>query len=1099
MRLAGVLLTGLCLTLLALNPTQAQVKIWEKTVTLPTYQTGAADINPRFYDGRVTQGAQGKVYPYPMRDVLADERIDEDYRMVYLENEYIKISILPKFGGRIFSAVDKTNDYDFFYRQTVIKPALIGTLGAWLSGGVEWNYPHHHRPTTLIPVDYRIQRHDDGSATLWTANTEQRHRTRLSMAITLRPGKSVVEVTVMPYNRSPLVHSFLYFANPAVHVDDSYQVIFPPNVEYVTQHAKREFSEWPISYSNYGGRQYEGVNISWWKNLPNPASFFAWNYETDYFAGYNHDKQAGVAYVANHHIAPGMKFFAWGRNDENLMWDKMLTDEDGSYLELMAGAYSDNQPDYSWLQPYESKRVTQYWFPIRELDGMKYVNLNGAINLELTDTGAEIRVNTTAEQRGVKVALEANGAVLYEETADISPEKPYRKDVRLSTGADRNVTLVVYGGDGEALMQYTPQEKDGDQRPASVTPPPRPADIKTVEELYLAGLRLNQFYNAVTDAEPYYTEALRRDPGNYRVNTQLGILRCKQLRWQEAEAYLRTAIKRITHHYTMPKDGEAFYYMGIALKAQGRLDEAYDWLYKATWSQAWHSNAYYALAEIDCRRGQYTDALAHLERSISTNTKNLKALDLRAVVTRKSGEQQAAEQMVRAVLDANPMDLHARNELSIMLTGKNARTEQDALRRIMQDNPDAYLELALDYGNVGFYDEAIDVLNRIAGSTNTPLVEYYLGWYSAQQGDRDAALQHYRRAAALSPDYCFPYRAETVDVLRHAMQLNPADSRAPYYLGNLLFDHQPEAALEVWESSRALDDNFSIVHRNLALAYQQVQHDIPAAISSLERAVQCNPNDPRLLYELDVLYEKGKTSLEQRRRMLETHQSTVDGRVDAMTRQVLVYLQAGQLDDALRKIETGHFYRWEGGDAIHGLFVDACLLRGRQRLQTGDAAGALRDFETAESYPANLERGRPGQNSRLAQVALYIGLAHKALGNVEKARDSFRQAVQEDASNTLYLYDQGRAWEQLGETGKAAIAFNAFWDYANGESQADFFAKFDNSAQLDLQNANNHYLMGLAFSGKRQGNKAREQFELAARKNPNHYWAKAYLQESSAR
>lgn len=267
-------LIGLLLLLLVTASGLAEVKIWEESVMLPTYPVGPADKNPRFYDGRVTQGAQGRVYPYPMSDVLTNERSQRAYQMVYLENDYVKISVLPEFGGRIFSALDKTNNYDFFYKQSVIKPALIGTLGAWISGGVEWNFPHHHRPTTLLPVDYWIQRHPDGSATLWTADTERRHRMRLYLSITLRPDRSYVEVLIHPFNQSPLVHSFLYFANPAVHVDSSYEVIFPPDVQYVTQHAKREFSEWPISFSRYGGHQYQGVDISKWKDLPETGIVF---------------------------------------------------------------------------------------------------------------------------------------------------------------------------------------------------------------------------------------------------------------------------------------------------------------------------------------------------------------------------------------------------------------------------------------------------------------------------------------------------------------------------------------------------------------------------------------------------------------------------------------------------------------------------------------------------------------------------------------------------------------------------------------------------------------------------------------------------------
>ncbi len=223
------------------NSASGQTRIWQEQITLPTYLVGDADPNPRFYDGRVTQGAQGRVYPYAMSDVLLQEKEDKVYDIIYLENDYVKISVIPELGGRIFTAVDKSNQYDFFYRQHVIKPALIGTLGEWISGGSEWNFPHHHKATTMKTMDYLMEEHEDGSATLWLAETERRHRFRITLSITLYADRSYVEMGVNPYNPTPFVNSFLYFANPAVHVDSTYQVIFPPNVAWVTQHAKREF------------------------------------------------------------------------------------------------------------------------------------------------------------------------------------------------------------------------------------------------------------------------------------------------------------------------------------------------------------------------------------------------------------------------------------------------------------------------------------------------------------------------------------------------------------------------------------------------------------------------------------------------------------------------------------------------------------------------------------------------------------------------------------------------------------------------------------------------------------------------------------------
>src|SRR6266700_627044 len=160
--------------------------------TITTYLSGPPDPNPMFYFGRQSQGAEGRTYPYPLYDNLTNTKGEQSYHLVYLENEYVKIAVAPEIGGRLFSAVDKTNNYDYVYHQHVIKPALIGLIGAWISGGIEWNIPHHHRASTFSPVQYRTEENPDGSKTVWVGELEVRHRMRWAVGYTLRPGSNVL-------------------------------------------------------------------------------------------------------------------------------------------------------------------------------------------------------------------------------------------------------------------------------------------------------------------------------------------------------------------------------------------------------------------------------------------------------------------------------------------------------------------------------------------------------------------------------------------------------------------------------------------------------------------------------------------------------------------------------------------------------------------------------------------------------------------------------------------------------------------------------------------------------------------------------------------
>ncbi|HRR55850.1 MAG TPA: DUF5107 domain-containing protein, partial [Acidobacteriota bacterium] len=290
----------------------SEVRIWEEDVVLPTYRLDPPDPNPMFYRHEAYQGAQKRIYPYPFQEHVTNIREEKSYRFVFLENEYVRLSVLPELGGRIFSALDKTNGYDFFYRQSVIKPALIGMLGAWISGGVEWCVFHHHRNTTFMPVDYYLAENPDGSKTVWIGETERRHRMHWVIGVTLHPGRSYVETTVKLFNRTPFSHSMLYWANVAVHANDQYQVVFPPSVRIATYHAKTDFIHWPIGDTVYRGVDYRGVDLSWWKNHPEPNSFFAWRLAEDFMGGYDHGRRAGVVHVGNHHLVSGAKLWEWG-------------------------------------------------------------------------------------------------------------------------------------------------------------------------------------------------------------------------------------------------------------------------------------------------------------------------------------------------------------------------------------------------------------------------------------------------------------------------------------------------------------------------------------------------------------------------------------------------------------------------------------------------------------------------------------------------------------------------------------------------------------------------------------------------------------------
>lgn len=1122
-RLAGWIPLFLTASLLAASglAQAAAVKATEEDIVIPTYLAGDPEPSPMFYFGRGSQGAQGRTYPYPLYDTLTSIKTNKTYRIIYLENEYVRIGVLPEIGGRLFEGVDKSNGYDFIYRQHVIKPALIGLIGAWISGGVEWNIPHHHRATTFLPVQYRLEENGDGSKTIWVGELEVRHRMRWAVGYTLYPGRSYLECKLRILNRTPLVNTMLCFANVAVHVNEDYQVIFPPRTQVATFHHKREFTTWPWATTRYAGADYtHGVDVSWYSNHIAATSMFAWNYEDDFLAGYDHGREAGLMSVANHHIVPGKKLWTWGNGPRGRMWDKILTDTDGPYIELMVGAYSDNQPDYSWLHPFETKSFEMYWYPFRNIGGVKNANLEAAVNLEVATNGpalAKVGFCATRAHRSAEFTLTAGNQVLFREKAAIDPAKPFLKTVSMPAGVEAHDLRAVMTVNGKELIGYSPARLGPAVIPEPVKGPPPPKEIKTIEELWLAGQRLEQFHNAELDPEAYWEEALQRDGSDARVNTSMGIRRLKQARFSEAERHFRKAIERLTTNYTTPKDHEPFYYLGLALTGQGKLDEAFDAYYKATWSETWRSPAYFALAEIASTRGDIFEALDHLERSLQANALHIRALALKASLLRHAGRPREA----LAVLDfasrqTDPLDVRLLAER--WLAGNKAAVSE--LSATLREHPATGLETASEYGNAGLWQDGAALLSKmIEGSKDktrqtrvSPLVYYYLGHFAERQGEAAKAAEYRRYATEMSPDYVFPFQWEVIPVLRRAMELNPKDARAPYYLGNLLFDWQPQEAVKLWEQSAALDPSFAMVQRNLAIAYshQKPTNDLAGAIRRLERAVAGGMKYPRHFAELDALYANTKMAPEKRLALLIRNHEVVSKNDDALSREIGLRILDGQYDESIQLMTGRKFSVWEGGSLdVAEHWVNAHLLRGQQRLAAGQAAAALEDLQKAKTIPENLPSDQ-SSSSRNAEIDYWIGMAHEAAGNCEKARQSWQKAAQVAPSEER---GEGRLSEQqvqscykalaqqkLGQTAEAEAALKSILEAATRSLEGDP-SNIPSRRRLsgEARNAMAHYLAGLAQLGLNELEKAKEEFTLALQASPDHLGAKQGLRAITSR
>lgn len=1060
------------------------VKVWEEKVIIPTYSVGKPDKNPMFLEKRVYQGSSGKVYPHTVIDKIYDEKNDREYTALFLENDYIMIMVLPEIGGRIQRATDKTNGYDFVYYNHVIKPALVGLAGPWISGGIEFNWPQHHRPSTFDPVDYTYYCNDDGSATIVVGEIENMFRTKGMAKISLYPDSSYIEIKAQLYNRTDTEQTFLWWANPAVAVNDYTRSVFPPDVTAVMDHGKRAVSNFPIATGTYYKVDYSrGVDISRYKNLPVPTSYMAAKSDYDFIGGYDDKIQAGILHVADHHISPGKKQWTWGCGDFGKAWDRNLTDSDGPYVELMTGCFTDNQPDFTFIAPLEEKRFTQYFMPYQKLGtvhnatkdlAMNYEN--GAVNLYATGNAGEVTVNA------------------YRNNISILKESVSLKTTDYCSFHAENADRIVIQKNNLTYLEYEVNGKK-QEIPEAAKCPPEPKDCKTNEDLFLYGLHIEQYRHATYSAEEYYLEGLRRDDTDIRLNNAYGKLLLKRGLFTESEKYFRKAIEKSIRSNPNPYDSEPYYNLGLSLLYQNRLAESYDAFYKSTWSNACQESTFYHLACLAVKSGELNLALEHIENSIIKNAHNIKALDLKALILESKGLKNEAKEMAKAVLKIDPLDVISRHILG----------------KMPEINYNTALEIAIEYADSGFIDKAIKTLEK--DKSNYPLIHYYLCYYYHLLDNEDKAKVHQHLAENINFVGCFPHRLDDLIVLEYITAAYKNDFAARYYLGCLLYDKKRyDEAICLWEHSISIYKNFPTVYRNLALAYYNKKQDSQKAEQLLETAFLLDTTDARVLMELDQLYKKNGKMPGERLSLLEQHMPLVAFRDDLLTEYITLLNTVGEYEKAYDCMMHHKFHPWEGGEGkITAQYVFSLTAMAKVQMQRQNYEKAIELLIKTAEYPHNLGEGKLyGAQENLQNYLL--GIAYEKIGKSETANEYFDKAAKglcEPQSAMFYndqppetIFCQGLALQKLGRYNEAKIRFDKLIAYAdnhrNDTVKIDYFAVslpdflvFDD----DLNKKNKvHclFMKALGVFGKGEKSKAEKYIQEAYQLEKYHFPMNSY-------
>ena len=1096
-----------------MNHIKNQVEIWEEEVSIPTYEAGLPEKNPMFFENRVYQGSSGKVYPFPIIESISNKKIDKKYQAVFLENDYLFVMILPELGGRIQRALDKSNNYDFVYYNEVIKPALVGLTGPWISGGIEFNWPQHHRPTTFLPVLYRLQENSDGSKTVQMSDMDRMYGTKEVTNITLYPDKAYIEIKGQLYNPTSSPQTFLWWANPAVPANEYTQSIFPPDVTAVMDHGKRDVSKFPIADGIYYKYDYsKGVDISYYKNIPVPTSYMAYRSDYDFVGCYDHQREAGILHIADHHISPGKKQWTWGCGDFGKAWERNLTDHNGAYIELMAGVYTDNQPDFTWLKPFEEKRFTQYFLPYKKVGQVKNATKDVLLSADMRGNHLEFSIYGTHLLEDIRVFISGNNHTVFDQSFTVSPTQIISESVLLPKDSRQNLKLSIFDREGEVLLTYSLDRAKKNKLPSPATPAPNPKDIATNEELFLHGIHLEQYRHPTFDPDPYYLEGLKRDPGDSRINNAYGMLILRRGLIEESEQYFRNAIKRITMRNPNPYDGEPYYNLGYCLFLQGRFQEAFDAFYKATWSESEQEKSFYYLATIKTIQRDYDQALDFIENSLLKNLHNLKARGLKTILLRKMGRSDEAKIWAEETNTIDPFDLLALNERKLL--------SDDTVRlpfTIRPENFNFVIEAASDYASYGCYKEAIDLLDRL--EPKGPMIHYSLAYYYFRMGDLAESQKQLKSASESDPSYCFPNRIEDIAVLNFAITQNPDDSYVYYYLGNLYYDKkQYQKALTDWKKSTELNDRFATSWRNLAIILWNKEKKPQEAIAAMEKAFSLDPNDARILFESDQLYKKANYPIHDRLENLEKHQSLLEKRDDLYTEYITLLNLSGQYEKALEKISGHIFHPWEGGEGkITSQYKIAHLEMAKKALVEKNSKEAERLLLEALTYPLNLGEGKL-IGTKDNDIYYFLGCCYEQACDEDKAVKAWIHACKgsEEISGEMYYYDQpadmilyqGLALFKLTHYERSDLKFHKLIYYGEQHMEdtvtMDYFAVSLPDMQLleedlSLRNrAHCHYLIGLGNLGLRNWEKASDHFKETLKINNSHVGANIHLALSNA-
>ncbi|MBX2817498.1 MAG: DUF5107 domain-containing protein [Saprospiraceae bacterium] len=993
-----------------------EATIIESKKVLPTYPF--SDPNPV-----TVLTSNPKIYPYHTYEGYGLEPEDQEWTVVTLENEYISVYVLPEVGGKVWGAIDRKSGKEFIYRNEVMKFRNISMRGPWTSGGIEFNFGIiGHHPSTATPVDYRTQKNEDGSVSCIVGNIDLPSRTQWRVEIRLPADRAYFETRVLFNNPDPLPQAYYNWMTAAAFAQEDL-VFYCPGDQYV-EHGGNSHP-WPTHESN-------GRDLSHYRenNFGGSKSYHVVGEYDDFFGGYFENEGYGFGHWAPYEEMPGQKLWLWALSRQGGIWEDLLTDSDGQYIEFQAGRMFDqyslgadqNPITKSSFEPGRSDIWREFWFPVPKMGGITEVSKGGILHVMEEDGQRKTLVSSFAETVSPIIVITQSGDTLHHQMHQLVPLSPI--SVAMGPSNSEQARVEVPG----LQLRYDPM---------SAKLLDRPFEMDEDLQLALSASEDRTFRNAeqhlwdrnYEQAKKMFVEVLQKDPVHLESMLGLAHIYFRNMQLDSAYWHVDRALQLDAYH------AKANYLAGIIHKALGHDTDALETFGWAARSLAFRAESYFQIASLKLSDGDVQDARKYANNALDFNRFHLGARQILVVLQAMEGAKASAARNISAIRTLDPLSHFGLYE-TYKLTENPADLQSFQNGHRSEFPYQTYLELAIGYHNMGVDDRAVEVLEL---APEHPMVDVWHAWLINDERPVEAKVL-LERASAASADFVFPYRMESVAPLQWA--LDQSDSwKFKYYRALQLWGfHQRARALEFMHHLRDEPHLASFYLTRAAL-----QSEDQLRLEDLRRAAQLDPDSWRarhaLLSHLPQDAAKTLSAAE------EAYQQFAGNDAIAF-RYIEILLQQNHPAEAIRVMKNAHVLPFEGASKGRQLWESAHLMNGVQLAESQRWDEVLEQIRSGRSWPENLGVGRPYEvDERKLDflemlVALKQGSQEDATGLARTMVDHTMQSGSKRmAEGLLALYASYLAKdEQSGQSILKQLDLDTSWDDVLRQFKGAFYA-----------------------------------------------------------